>query len=57
MKEVGTDTAALLLDAITGGAVTPHTIAFVERPDVLVLTKPFGVQDLSAAIDRVAGSR
>jgi hypothetical protein len=39
---------------ITGGAVSPRTSAFVERPDVTVLPKPFGVADLVAALDRLA---
>jgi len=42
---------------ITGGAVSPQTGAFLERDDVTVLPKPFGLDDLLAVIDRVAGPR
>ncbi|MBL8625531.1 MAG: response regulator [Myxococcales bacterium] len=38
---------------VTGGAVTPHTAAFLARADLQVLAKPFGVAELIAAIDRV----
>jgi PAS domain S-box-containing protein len=39
---------------ITGGAVSPRTRAFAERDDVTVLTKPFRVDDLLAAIESLA---
>ncbi len=40
---------------ITGGAVSPQTSAFLERADVAVLAKPFGLDALQAAVARAAG--
>ena len=39
---------------VTGGAVSPRTRAFVERPDVTILTKPFSFEELLAAVAEVA---
>jgi PAS domain S-box-containing protein len=39
---------------ISGGAVTERMRAFIERPDVLVIHKPFAVERLITAIERAA---
>jgi CheY-like chemotaxis protein len=39
---------------ISGGAVTERMRAFIERPDVVVIHKPFAIERLVAAIERAA---
>jgi CheY-like chemotaxis protein len=41
---------------ISGGAVTERMRAFSERPDVVVLQKPFALEGLVEAIARAAGN-
>jgi PAS domain S-box-containing protein len=39
---------------ISGGAVTQRTRDFVERPDIVMLEKPFKIDEVLQALDRVA---